>query len=387
MNSNSTNKPQIIFTFPAIMGGVASFNFNIINNSSLLKCFYSKVILMHEVSEKGALFTELFKTDEQILFEYSGKENQYYLQKRLNKLLGNNIGAIVTDNGLTMEAARRFENPKTVFSLIHDYYYVDQQFKLGDLADVAIAHSSFFSDALFASNPAIFANRTFYIPYGVKQLSAFPEKKKDAMNLVFLGRLENEKGVLALYEIQEALEKLSIKVNWTIIGKGKLKEKLLGQWKGKNISFNEPKTTEEVYQLLQQQDVFIFPTIFEGTPVSILECLSTAVITITHDLPGGIRDIVTDGIGYRCKVNALEEFVNFIAILNNDRALLKTMQHNCFQLAKKKYDVCKNADKYFELFLKFEPLKRKQKNRARRLLKLDSSLFANKFSTLIRSFK
>lgn len=387
MNSNSTNKPEIVFTLPAIMGGVASFNFNIINNSTLIEGFYSKVILMHEVSEKGALFTETFLTDEQILFEYSGKENQYHLQKRLNKLLGNSIGAIVTDNGLTMEAARRFDNPKTVFSLIHDYYYVDQQMKLGDLADVAIAHSSFFSDAVFASNPAIYANRTFYIPYGVKQLSGFPDKKDGVLNLVFLGRLEKDKGVLALYEIQRALEKLSINVNWTIIGKGKEKEKLLEQWKQKNISFEEPQTTEAVYRLLQEQDVFIFPTIFEGTPVSILECLSTGVITITHDLPGGIRDIVNDGIGFRCKMNALQEFVNYIEILNNNRTLLKTMQHNCLELAKNKYDVTKNADGYFELFLNFESLKRKQKNKARRLVKLDSSFFANKLTTLVRSFK
>ena len=52
MNSNSTNKPQIIFTFPAIMGGVASFNFNIINNSSLLKCFYSRSIIANEASSR-----------------------------------------------------------------------------------------------------------------------------------------------------------------------------------------------------------------------------------------------------------------------------------------------------------------------------------------------
>ena len=369
------------------MGGVASFNFNLINNSPLLKRFYSKVILMQEVTEEGPLFTELFNTDEQIIFRYSGKENQYYLQKRLNKLLGNNKGAIVTDNGLTMEAARRFENPKTVFSLIHDYYYVSQQVKLGDLADAAIAHSSFFSDSVFATNPALFANRTFYIPYGVKQLSAFPKKNKDALNLVFLGRLENEKGVLTLYEIEEALQKLSINVHWTIIGKGKLKKELMQQWTGKSIFFYEPKTTEEVYELLQKQDVFIFPTTFEGTPVSILECLSTAVVTITHDLPGGIRDIVSDGIGYRCKVNAIEEFVNYISLLHNDRVLLKNMQHNCFELAQKSYDVNNNADKYFELFLTYEALKRKQKATARRLVKLDSPLFANKITKFIRSLK
>ena len=381
------SKPEIIFSFPAIMGGVASFNFNIINNSTLLNNFYSKVILMHEVLDKRPLFTEQFNTDEQIIFEYSDKENQYHLQKRLNQLLGNTTGAIVTDNGLTMEAARRFHNPKTVFSLLHDYYYVNQQIKLGDLADAAIAHSSFFSDAVYAACPQLFANKVFYIPYGVKQLSQLPQKNEGTLNLVFLGRLEKEKGVHKLYEIDEALQILGIKVNWTIIGKGNFKQKLLKQWEGNEVSFYEPNTTAEVYELLQKQDIFIFPTIFEGTPVAILECLSAGVVTITHDLPGGIRDIVKDDIGYRCNVDSVKEFVDKIALLNDNRVLLKKMQQNCFKLAQQSYNVKVNAYKYFELFLNYAKLKRKDSAPARKLVKLDLSLFSNNITKIMRNIK
>ena len=162
------NKPQIVFTFPATLGGVSSFNYNIINNSLLIKNFHSKVILLKEKNDTRPLFTESFLVDEQILFEYNANENQYHLQKRLSNLLGNAEGAIVTDNGMTVEAARRFNNPKTIFNLIHDYYYVNQQTKLQDWSDVVIAHSSFFSDAVFASNPELYVNRSLYIPYANK---------------------------------------------------------------------------------------------------------------------------------------------------------------------------------------------------------------------------
>jgi rRNA large subunit m3Psi methyltransferase RlmH len=70
----------------------------------------------------------------------------------LNQLLGNDEGAIVTDNSLTLSAADRFNNPKTIFHLIHDFFYVKQNIIFGDKIDVAVAHSSFFSDAVYAKS-------------------------------------------------------------------------------------------------------------------------------------------------------------------------------------------------------------------------------------------
>lgn len=381
-------KLEIVFTFPASIGGVSSFNYNIINHSKLIKQFHSKVILLREDSDTRPIFLDTFNVDEVITFNFSDQENQYHLQKRLNALLGDAAGAIVTDNGLTIESAARFNNPKTTFHLLHDYYYVNLATKLGDLIDVAIAHSSFFSDVVFASNPALFATRSFYIPYGVQQLPTFPQKKEGILNLVFLGRLDDGKGVMKLYEIDEALRANNVEVNWTVIGKGALKERLLLQWQNNaNISFFEPDTTREVYELLAWQDVFVFPTIFEGTPVSILECLANGIVTITNNLPGGIRDIVSEGLGYRCSLNNIDEFAFHITELGNNRTLLKNMQYNCFELSKKYYDIEKNADHYFQLFLQFAQLKRTGKSKPRQLQKLDKEIYPNSLVKLIRGIK
>ena len=116
------NKPEIVFTFPACMGGVSSFNYNIINHSRLIKNFHSKVILLKAIEDTRPLFFDSFKADEVITFEFSYRENQYYVQKRLHKLLGNSPGAIVTDNGLTIYAARQFNNPKTVFYTLNFHF-------------------------------------------------------------------------------------------------------------------------------------------------------------------------------------------------------------------------------------------------------------------------
>ena len=385
-----SNKPEIVFTFPNCMGGVTSFNYNIINNSKLISKFYSKVILLQAKEDNRPPFLDKFIADEVIVFKFSNKENQYFVQKRLNDLLGNADGAIVTDNNLTLDAANRFQNKKTIFHLLHDFFYVKQNISFGNRIDVSIAHSSFFSDAVFASNPSDFANRSFYIPYGVKQLDQIPLKKdNENLNLVFLGRLDEGKGVRLLHDIEVILQQNHIKVNWSIIGKGPLKNELHKQWQNeKNVCFYEPDSTEEVFELLKNQDIFVFPTSFEGTPVSILECLANGVVTITNDLPGGIRDIVTENYGFRCSLDNTQEFAKYIITLNSNRELLKKMQQNCFLLAKEQYDIEKNADKYFKLFLQFDELKRKEKSLKKMALsRFDKSYFPNFFVKTLRSFK
>jgi glycosyltransferase involved in cell wall biosynthesis len=134
----------------------------------------------------------------------------------------------------------------------------------------------------------------------VQQLEHSPQKNNDKLNLVFLGRLEESKGVLNLISIQKQLHSKNINAHWTIIGKGSLKTELINQWKDFEVDFFEPSTTNEVYNILAKQDVFIFPTTFEGTPVAIIEAMACGVVTIVNDLPGGIRDIVTAQTGFRC---------------------------------------------------------------------------------------
>ncbi|MEJ7610062.1 MAG: glycosyltransferase [Ferruginibacter sp.] len=381
------DKPEIVFIFQDLLGGVSSFNFNIINFSTLKSRFHVKVILVKESSDVRPVFQDYFEADEISRFSYSAKENQHHLQKRLNGFIGNTRGAIVTDYGLAIQAARRFNNPKTIFNLIHDFYYVKQQMKLGKLTDVALAHASFFSDAVFAADPTAFAGRSFYIPYGVQQRDSFPEKDSAALNLVFLGRLEEGKGAHRLVEIQKRLQETGISVNWTIIGRGSLSSTIREQWSSYKVAFFEPETTKQVYELLGKQDIFIFPTTFEGTPVSILECLANGVVSIVNDLPGGIRDIVTKGIGFRCKYNDMDEFVTRIQELHFNRPLLKEMQQNCFALAHASYDIRKNADLYFEMFLQFEAFRRTEGQTSEKLVKLDRPFIPNWLSKKVRQFR
>ena len=203
-----------------------------------------------------------------------------------------------------------------------------------------------------------------------------------------MGRLEEAKGVLQLKKINDLLVEKNIPVEWAIIGKGSLKKQLEQDWAGvPNIQFYEPDSTEEVYRLLSGQDIFIFPTRFVGTPVSILECIANGVVPIVNDLPGGIRDIVVEGIGHRCRQDDIDQYAGLIIQYHEDRAALKKIQQACFDFSTRHYNIEDNADLYFEKFMAFPHLKRKETHSKILFSRLDRALFPNPLVKFIRNIK
>jgi glycosyltransferase involved in cell wall biosynthesis len=383
-----TEKPEIVFAFPDCMGGVASFNRNIINYSSLKDYFSTHVILLRSQEDERPAFKDPFLADKVSRFEFSHKENQWHVCRRFNQLLGNRPGCIVADNDLTLKSIALFNNPKTVFFLVHDYFYVNYALTFEPIIDAAIAHSSFFKDILCAALPASYVNKSFYIPYGVEQPEPIVKKKNETLNLVFLGRLAEEKGIFELKKIEDLLNKNNVLVNWTIIGSGPFEKSLKEQWSHKkNISFFQPALTKDVYQILQTQDIQVLPTVFEGTPVSILECMSNGVVPVVSDLPGGIRDLVKDETGFRCTVNDAQSFATAIMELVYDREKLARLQANCESSTKEKYDIIKAADQYFDFFIKYAGKKLDKKQMNFPFSRLDRSYMPNNLVYWIRNLR
>jgi glycosyltransferase involved in cell wall biosynthesis len=381
----AADRPEIVFTLPAWMGGVASLTWNLVNHASLRGEFHSRVVLLRPLEDTRPVFLDRFATDETVTFEYSKRDNLWHVSRRLAGLLGSRPGAIVCDNMLTLQTAALFECPKTVYFYLHDFFYVTQNTLAGDWVDVAVTHSPFFADAAVAAAPELFAGRTFYLPYGVTQVSMDPVRSDGPLRIVFLGRLTRRKGAHLLRDIAVGLARLGIDSQWTIIGKGELRDEIRRQWADWDaVSFEEPDSTEGVYRLLAGQDLLVLPTTFEGTPVSILECLSNGVVPVVSDLPGGIRDIVQESIGRRVAVGSVPGFVEAIAGLAADRPALHRLQRNALELARGNYDIRRNADAYFRLFLEYARFRRPARGQHFRLGRLDRRWLPNGLVRAVR---
>ncbi len=354
-----TEKPEYIFVFEDKMGGVAYLNKNLINFTSLRNDVFIKVILMDQVNSDHPRFTDQVLADEIIRFSYSSLENKYAVLKRFHHLLGNRPGAIICNEALEMQAIYEYGTNKTVYQVMHDFYNLRLAVKYGAITDVFMAHTQLFTNVLRSADPV--ATQAFYLPHGVQiPRIEFTDSPADRLRIVFTGRLVEGKGVQDLFDIHQLLIRKGITARWTIIGRGPLKSFLGEQWKGDpNILFAAPDTSEEVIELVGQHDLFVLPTRFEGSPVSILEALSAGVVPVVSDLPGGITEILNQQIGRRIPVGNNELFAEAIADLYHHPELLNQLKRNARKLAEEELDIRKTSDNYFKLFARFGDLKKK----------------------------
>lgn len=117
---------------------------------------------------------------------------------------------------------------------------------------------------------------------------------KKIIDIVYVGRLEREKGIMEALEAFQNLTDYPVVLN--IAGTGKL-NKDIQQWiQGKEISnvclLGQVK---DVYGLLQNCDIFVLPTYYEAISLSILEAMACGLPVVASRV-GGIPEVVKDGV-------------------------------------------------------------------------------------------
>ena len=121
-----------------------------------------------------------------------------------------------------------------------------------------------------------------------KETAGFKEKEIDFDNLKIctVGRIGYQKNPDMFNKIAESFPNLQ----FTWIGNGDLRDKLTSP----NITITGWKTREEVLRILNEQDVFILCSLWEGLPISLLEAMYMKKICIVSDCIGN-RDVIVDG--------------------------------------------------------------------------------------------
>lgn len=191
------------------------------------------------------------------------------------------------------------------------------------------------------------AKRIALIPNGVDSSITKPYGFRDLKNkqfaLLFVGRLEDQKGIIYLLRVISKLQEIiPNKFIFNIVGNGKYEQEVTNlSKKSKNIIFHGPKSGEELYQIFSKSDCFIMTSIFEGSPLTLFEANLFYLPFVAFDIPG-VHEYCRDGInGFTVPPVDVNFMVNKIVNLSNlfyhDFDKFKKMAFKSHEIAKK-YD-------------------------------------------------
>ncbi len=164
-------------------------------------------------------------------------------------------------------------------------------------------------------------------------------KKKDS--ICFVGRLERQKNLIALLE---ALKGLPYQL--TIIGKGSMRGKLERKAKENSININFMNSVSHLRlpEILNQHEVFVLPSLYEGTPKVLLEAMSCGLPVIGTNVKG-IKDIIEHKKnGYLCESSPNSIRKGIFEVLR-DKMVQETMSINARRTILERFGVETALDK------------------------------------------
>jgi len=169
---------------------------------------------------------------------------------------------------------------------------------------------------------------------------------KEKNNLIFVGRLEEEKN---LFNLIEAIAMLPVKL--VIVGRGSLKEKLKSFAKEKNakVEFKESIPNEKLPEELNKSEIFILPSFYEGCPKVLLEAMACGLPCIGTNVEG-IKDIIKHREnGYLCEPDAKSIKKAILEILN-DKNLKEKISQNARKTILEKFSLEKILEKEIKIY-------------------------------------
>lgn len=202
--------------------------------------------------------------------------------------------------------------------------------------DVIIALSenwkSFFQDELNCKNVEVIHN---IIPMpNIKDKIKFKENK---INFLFLGALNNNKGIYDLLEVMfQNKDYLKDKINLYIGGNGEEK-KVIDYIKNNGLNefvhFEGWVSGSSKENLLNKSQVFILPSYKEGLPISILEAMSYGEAIISTRV-GGIPEIVSSDNGVLIEPGNNNQIFDAIKKIIDNPDVIKDMAFHSLQKSK-----------------------------------------------------
>ena len=175
------------------------------------------------------------------------------------------------------------------------------------------------------------------------------------LRLGYLGRIHEQKGALFLPEIVRELDSMHVPFTLTIGGKGvyeaALKRELAEYVDSDKVRFLGTVNPCDVPDFFSGIDVFLFPSLFEGSPNALLEAMAAGCVPIAWRLKGITDHMIADGhSGFLVEEGHCSELALKLQLLHRQRDRLRSMSSQAVDVAKTKFSRDRMIDAYQRLF-------------------------------------
>lgn len=145
------------------------------------------------------------------------------------------------------------------------------------------------------------------------------ENSKDETIILHIGRFSKQKNHIELIESFKLVHDINPKTKLKLIGAGELENSI----REKIVSLELEKCVDmvgiksNVYEDLNNADIFVLPSLWEGMPITLIEAMGTGIPIIASNV-GGIPDMLQDGSDGILVDLYKENIANaLIALINN----------------------------------------------------------------------
>ncbi len=188
----------------------------------------------------------------------------------------------------------------------------------------------------------------FQVPNAIDMASLeINQEKRYPKQVIFAGRLSNEKGIDSLILIAQ---KLSNEIHLIILGAGPEEQKIKDLTKiHKNIHFLGYQNKKETISLIRGSDVLIQPSLQEGISSTLLEAMACKTAIIASNVGGNTELIQNNVNGIILDPKDIDSFTQQILYLLNNEQSRKSLVENAFKTVKK-YDWSQIGNLYLDIY-------------------------------------
>ncbi len=192
------------------------------------------------------------------------------------------------------------QNPQCAASLLQEWELALPERDFNELVAEAAMATHYLVASTFTRNSlvehGVAASAISVVPYGIDlerfRPSASTKRQPSTLELLFVGRINQRKGLSYLLQALEIVRDLD--VHLTICGRVVDDLQIFDKWAHK-VSIRASVSDEQLVEEYQRADMFVFPSVAEGFGQVLLEALASGlpILSTTHT---AAPDLIEDGV-------------------------------------------------------------------------------------------